>query len=197
MTDRFDDTSTTLLVEACLDHQLVGTMRVSFSLEPHEVLALPCEPYYPEVPKLKVEAQGIVVELSKAGIEPSVRNTSFRTTIYASLVRCGILCCEAVHASVVLVATRSQLRPFYEFMLGLRELAAPALYPPGDEPIVLLGGRFEDASIHRSRHNRFFETSHLEVGAARSAIAALLPGRLRCASLSQDGSSSRITSEPS
>ena len=177
MTDRFDDATTTLLVEASLDNQLVGTMRVSFSFPPHDVLALPCEPYYSEVPKLKAEAHGIVVELSKAGIEPSMRNTSFRTTIYASLVRCGILCCEAVRASVVLVATRAQLRPFYEFMLGLREVAAPALYPPGDEPIVLLGGRFEEAAIHRRRHNRFFETSRLEVAAARSAIAALLPGR--------------------
>ena len=60
-------------------------------------------------------------------------------------------------------------------MLGLKPVARPALYPPGLEPIALLGGSFADADRIRKRHNRFFAIADDEISEARKVLADLLP----------------------
>ena len=98
--------------------------------------------------------------------------------MYASVIRAGLICCLAVKVGTVLVATRSKLQPFYEYMLGLEPVARPALYPPGHEPIALLGGSFAEADHIRARHNRFFAIQDDEVRETRSVLIDLLPTSL-------------------
>jgi len=172
--DAFDNLPSTVLIAAVIDGSLVGTLRLSIALgitSPE----LPCEPYYSEVQQIKAASRGPAAEFSRGAISPTITNTSFRTTMYASVIRAGLICCLAVGVGTVLVATRQKLKPFYEYMLGLKPVARPALYPPGQEPIALLGGSFADADRIRKRHNRFFAIADDEISEARKVLADLLP----------------------
>ena len=172
--DAFDDLQTTVLIGAAIDGVLVGTLRLSLALgltSPE----LPCEPYYPEVQNIKATSRGPAAEFSRGAISPAITNTSFRTTMYASVIRAGVICCLAMNVGTVLVATRSKLQPFYQYMLGLEPIARPALYPPGREPIALLGGSFAEADNIRAKHNRFFAIGDDEVLDTRSVLVDLLP----------------------
>jgi hypothetical protein len=171
--DAFDDLQSTVLIGAAIDGTLVGTLRLSLALgltSPE----LPCEPYYPEVEKIKSDSRGPAAEFSRGAISPTITNTSFRTTMYASVIRAGLICCLAVNVGTVLVATRSKLQPFYEYMLGREPVARPALYPPGREPIALLGGSFAEADHIRAKHNRFFAIQDDKVRETRSVLIDLL-----------------------
>jgi hypothetical protein len=172
--DEFDDFPSTVLIGAAIDGRLVGTLRLSLALG-LAAPELPCEPHYPEVQEIKASSRGPAAEFSRGGIEPDIANTSFRTTMYASVIRAGLICCLARRVGTVLVATRPKLQPFYEYMLGLQPIARPALYPPGDEPVALLGGSFSEADSVRAKHNRFFDIGSDEVSETESALREIIP----------------------
>ena len=172
--DAFDDLSTAILIGAVIDGKVVGTLRLNLAVG-SPFPELPCELHYPEVEEIKAASIGPIAEFSRGGIEPEIDNTSFRTTMYASVIRAGLICCLAAHVGTVLVATRPKLQPFYEYMLGLKPIARPAFYPPGNEPVALLGGSFEEADRFRDRHNRFFAIGSDEVTETRSVLREMIP----------------------
>src|SRR5687767_8661537 len=78
--DRFDDEPTTLAVGIFEQGRCIGSMRLSFLEEAMSEGKVPCEEVYPEVARIKARSRGTIVELSRLGLEPSIRNRSYRTT---------------------------------------------------------------------------------------------------------------------
>ena len=52
---------------------------------------------------------------------------------------------EAADVAKILIATRPDGVGFYKYMLGFELIGEPALYPPGDVKIALLGGTMSKA----------------------------------------------------
>ena len=52
--------------------------------------SLPCAAHYPALLAIKRSATGSLMEVSRFSIEPDISNTSYRTTLYGSLVRASV-----------------------------------------------------------------------------------------------------------
>lgn len=170
--DTFDNLSTSLLIGAYDGEKLAGSMRLCFS-RPWDTLAtLPCGAYYPPLAALKAAARGSLMEVSRVAIDPAITNTSYRTTLYASLVRIGFIAAEAGGVSTILLATPEASERFYGKMLGFERIGEPALYPPGDFKITLLGGSMNQARLLQRTRNTFFRISPEEVSALRDVLTA-------------------------
>jgi N-acyl-L-homoserine lactone synthetase len=173
-TDRFDSLSTTVLFGAYDHGRLVGTMRLCFSHPWQSAATLPCASHYPALKGVKSQQTGGLVEISRMAIEPGVANTSYRTTLYAFLVRGAFTAAQAAGVSMILIATRPDWVKFYKYMLGFEIIGQPALYPPGDFKITLLGGSLQQAQRRQKLQNRFFKITDEEVVSMRQAIASAL-----------------------
>jgi N-acyl-L-homoserine lactone synthetase len=173
-TDRFDALSTTTLFGAYDHGRLVGAMRLCFSHPWQTVSTLPCASYYPALKDVKREQTGGLVEISRLSIEPGVSNTSYRTTLYAFLVRGAFTAAKAAGVSMILIATKPDWVKFYQYMLGFHPIGLPALYPPGDFKITLLGGSLDQAQSRQRMQNRFFKITDEEVASMKHAISAAL-----------------------
>jgi N-acyl-L-homoserine lactone synthetase len=137
--DRFDELPTTVLLGAYDQDRLVGSVRLCFSL-PQSLSTLPCADYYPALKDTHRSQSRGFVEVSRLSIEPDLNNVSYRTTLYAFLVRASLTAAMAAGVSMLLIATRPDWVKFYTYMLGFQQIGEPALYPPGDFKITLLGG---------------------------------------------------------
>jgi hypothetical protein len=173
-TDAHDALSSSVILAAYDHNTCAGALRVSFSMPWQPLETLPCAPYYSGVEHLKREAKGGLVEMSRLAIEPSLTNTSYRTTLYASLVRAGFLAAQAARVSMILVATKPEWVRFYEYMLGFKRIGEPAFYPPGNIPIALLAGSLELAQKRQRAQNAFFKVATDEIASMRAAIAPAL-----------------------
>jgi hypothetical protein len=107
---------------------------------------------------LRAAVGGTIVELSRLAIDPSVTNTSYKSTLYAALIRTCLLKPTEADVSLALIATRDKTLPFYLRVLGFEVIAAPRFYPPGDIPITLTALVWKDARKSVLR-NRFFTAS--------------------------------------
>ena len=58
--------------------------------------------------------------------------------------------------------------------IGFEQIGEPALYPPGDFKITLLGGSLEQARMRQRLQNRFFKITPDEIASMKSAITAAL-----------------------
>ena len=134
--DSNDGLETTAQIAAYDGEVCVGALRVSFSPPPAGGHALPCAAYYPEVADLLREPDRRFVEISRLAIDPEISNTSQKTTLYASLVRAGLMAAEAGHATDILIATKPEWVRFYKFMIGCTQIGKSAKYPPGDLEIT-------------------------------------------------------------
>lgn len=172
--DHHDDLASTVILAAYDADVCVGTLRVNFSQPWQPVATLPCASYYPDVTRLKHEMHGGLVEVSRLAIDPAITNTSYRTTLYASLVRASFMAAQAAEVAMILVATKSDWVRFYEYMLGFKQIGQPALYPPGDLAIALLGGSFDTAQRRQRAQNAFFKITVDEVASMRAAISTAL-----------------------
>lgn len=152
----------------------VGTVRANFSHPWQPVSTLACAPYFPALDDVKASASGALIEVGRMAIEPGISNTSYRTTLYAALVRAGYLTALASNASHVLVTTKSEWVGFYTKMLGFKPIGEPALYPPGDIPITLLVGTMTTAERMQKAQNAFFRIASDEVASMRKAIQRTL-----------------------
>ena len=170
--DRFDDLPTTLLMGAYDGDRLVASMRLCFSRPWDSLSTLPCAAYYPDLRPLKTQSRGALMEVSRVAIDPAITNTSYRTTLYASLVRLGLIAAEAADVSTILLATQATSEHFYRYMLGFERIGEPALYPPGDFKISLLGGAMSQARLRQKMQNSFFRITPEEVVRMRSALAS-------------------------
>lgn len=173
-TDRFDTLPTTVLLGAYDHDRLVGCVRLCFAQPHHPLSTLPCAPYYPALKDIHRQQAHGLVEISRLSIDPSVSNVSYRTTLYAFLVRASLTAALAAGVSMLLVATRPDWVRFYHYMLGFRQIGEPALYPPGDFKITLLGGSLEQARTRQRLQNRFFKITPEEVASMKGAILSAL-----------------------
>ena len=175
--DKNDALDSTVIFAAYQDNVCIGTLRVSFSHAGeahHDVPTLPCAPYYPEVADLKRAALGSLVEMSRLAIDPAFTSTSFRTTLFAALVRAGFLAAQAAEVSTILIATKPEFARFYQYMLGFKVVGQPAAYPPGDHRIVLLAGSFSQAELRQSAQNAFFKITPEEIASMKAALGGAL-----------------------
>jgi hypothetical protein len=181
ISDRHDGLASSALITAYDGAQCVGALRVCFSHRDDTHLTLPCAPYYPAVQELKRSSAGSLVEMSRLAIEPTISNTSYRTTLYASLVRAGFMAAQAAEVSMILIATRPEWVRFYNYMLGFKTIGEPAMYPPGDVPIALLAGTFAEAQKRQRAQNAFFKITADEIASMKRAIAPalMLPSSLQ------------------
>lgn len=176
-TDLFDDLPTTLVVGAYDEGRLIASMRLCFSRTWDSLATLPCAAHYPALAAVKRDSSGAFMEVSRVAIDPAITNTSYRTTLYASLVRLGLIAAEAGGVSMVLIATQASSEKFYRYMLGFGRIGEPALYPPGDFKITLLGGDMRQARLRQKAQNSFFRIGQDEIARMRLALAdhALIP----------------------
>ncbi|RUP08326.1 acyl-homoserine-lactone synthase [Hyphomicrobium sp.] len=173
-TDRFDSLATTVLLGAYDQGRLVGSVRLCFNHPWQTISSLPCGPYYPALKEIKSKVDGALVEVSRLSIEPGINNTSYRTTLYAFLVRAALTAAQAAEVSMLLIATRPEWVKFYKYMLGFQPIGEPAFYPPGDFKITLLGGSLKLAETRQKLQNRFFKITPDEVASMRVAIQPAL-----------------------
>jgi len=173
-TDRFDTLATTVLLGAYDQGRLVGSVRLCFNHPWETISSLPCGPYYPALKEIKSKVDGALVEVSRLSIEPAINNTSYRTTLYAFLVRAALTAAQAAEVSMLLIATRPEWVKFYKYMLGFKQIGEPAFYPPGDFKITLLGGSLKLAQTRQKLQNRFFKITPEEISSMRVAIQPAL-----------------------
>lgn len=172
--DRADRFASTAVVIAYDKGKCVGTVRICFSHPWLPVSTLPCAPYYPALKDIKRSAAGALVEVGRMAIDPDITNTSYRTTLYAALVRAGFIAAQAGGASYVLVTAKESGVAFYKAMLGFKVVGEPAHYPPGDIPITLLVGTIGDAQLKQRAQNAFFRITLDEIGSMRAALGPAL-----------------------
>ena len=177
-TDANDALNSTFVFGAYVDNVCIGTLRVSFSQAHQDQSSLPCAPYYPEVADLKCAALGPLVEMSRLAVDPAFTSTSFRTTLFAALVRAGFLAAQAADVSTILIATKPEFSRFYQYMLGFKVIGQPAAYPPGDHRIVLLAGSFSQAELRQSAQNAFFKITEEEIASMKAALGPALAPQL-------------------
>ncbi|MBA2126221.1 autoinducer synthase [Hyphomicrobium methylovorum] len=169
--DEFDDMPTTVLLGAYDQNRLVGCVRLCFSHPRQSLSTLPCASHYPALNDVKAQQPNGLVEVSRLSIEPGLNNVSYRTTLYAFLVRASLTAALAAGVSMLLIATRPDWVRFYTYMLGFKQIGDAALYPPGDFKITLLGGSLEQAQMRQKLQNRFFKISNEEIASMERAIA--------------------------
>ena len=171
--DKYDEMGSTLQLAVTDERGIVGTLRLCFSVGPGSTGTMPCAAVYPEVALIRQEVKGPIVELSRLAIDPSITNTSYKTTLYAALVRAGL---EALHASgarIVFLAARATSLNFYERILGFKVAAEPRFYPPGNIPITLttLDMRALNYALLR---NKFFKTTANNSGDLQQRIEEII-----------------------
>jgi N-acyl-L-homoserine lactone synthetase len=172
--DALDNAATTVPFGAYDAGRLVGAMRLCFSRPKDSLSTLPCAGYYPELKAVKQSARESLMEVSRFTIDTCIANTSYRTTLYANLVRTSLMAAEAARVSTILVATRPGWVRFYKYMLGFDMIGQPANYPPGDLKIVLLGGSLDLARKRQRMQNAFVRISPDEITGMRQALAPIL-----------------------
>jgi N-acyl-L-homoserine lactone synthetase len=175
--DRFDGLRSTFQIAAQAGLRNVGALRICF-WDPSVIGdALPCEDVYPEVAGIKARAKGAIVEVGRMTIDPDLGNCSFKTTVYAALVRSAVLMCLAANVETLLAGAQPKMKGFYQRILGFSVVGLPRLYPPGNQPILLLARSMGLTSPARSGLNPFFHIAAADVDAVRQAIAPLINWR--------------------
>ncbi len=149
------DTSPLTLQLAGYNHgSCVGALRVSFT-QLHGLSArLPCESHFCEIGDV---ASYKSVEISKLAVNPEITNLSFRTTLYATLVRAALIAAEAANCERIVISTKGDWVRFYEAMLGAKVIGTPAFYPPGNVPISMLQLPIGEARRRQKLQNGFFK----------------------------------------
>lgn len=174
-TDAYDELPTTLIAGLFRRGACIATLRLSFYVPGASEPVLPCEKVYPEVAALKAGADGIMVELSRLAIDPSITNTRYRARLYAAAIRAGVSACLAMDAKHLIVATQTKWRSFYEHVLDFKMAGPAQLYPPGDVPVVLLARALDDGLKRRIARNMFFKLDPDEL----ADLETRLPGLVR------------------
>ncbi|WP_158412876.1 N-acyl amino acid synthase FeeM domain-containing protein [Hyphomicrobium nitrativorans] len=174
LSDRFDALDTTVAVGAFHKGACIGALRLAFGgahALPH---SMPCEDAFPdEVRALIAQNCQRLVEFSRMAVEPTLSNRSFRTTLYASLVRAGVMLTIASRVDMAVVAVHKKVSPFYQAMCGFEVLGKSASYAEIDEPTEFLGLRAQALEARRKKRSGFFAFSPEEIAAAERALARL------------------------
>ncbi len=105
-------------------------------------------------------------------VEPALTNNSFRTTLYASLVRAGFILTYAADVDVALIAVHRKFSPFYQAMCGFKVIAKSDGYGGIPEPTHFLGRELGELDTRRRQRNAFFTFSPEEIERARHTLDA-------------------------
>lgn len=168
--DPYDDLASTCSLGAYQDGVCVGTFRLAFGEGRSDRDTMPCQAMFAEVGTLQAQGFDRLVEFGRMVVEPSLTNTSFRTTLYASLVRAGLIIAQAGGADYGLISVHPKLARFYELMCGFKSMARAESYPGINAPAVLLGRDFRILDQKRTRQNPFFRIASNEVTLARDQL---------------------------
>ena len=112
LSDRFDGLDTTVTIGAFHKGACIGALRLAFGGTHAPPLSMPCEDEFSnEVDALIAKGDRRLVEFSRMAVEPTLSNKSFRTTLYASLIRAGMILTTASHVDVALAAVHKNVSP--------------------------------------------------------------------------------------
>ena len=168
--DEYDELPSTTIIGAYQNDVCFGSFRLAFSNEAEGPCTMPCQSVFSLVDELHADGVDTLVEFGRMVIEPSITNTSFRATLYGSLVRAGLVVADAADTDYGLIACHPNMVGFYQMMCGFNELARADDYPGINAPTVLLGRDFATLNNRRSNRNRFFKITPHEVTSARSVL---------------------------
>jgi hypothetical protein len=173
--DEFDALPTAVLVMATAGDRLVGTIRVNIREDGAAEIGLPCEREFPaELDSVRAQS-GALAEFGRVAIAPDLRNRSFRTTLYGSLIRSATMVAHAAAVDYALVAVHANISLFYQRMCGFKRLAKARGYGIIAEPTHLLGAEFENLLKRSSGRNAFFHIKDGDARATRAALASTHP----------------------
>lgn len=171
--DRYDRFASTFAVGAFHKDDCIGSLRLALGGAGSPRKSMPCEEQFPdEVRALAAPKINRLIEFSRMAVEPSLTNTSFRTTLYASLVRAGFILSHAAQVDVALIAVHRKISPFYQAMCGFRILGKSESYAGIAEPTHFLGRELRALDDLRHKRNAFFGVSAEEIDRARQTLAA-------------------------
>lgn len=168
--DSYDDLDTTCTLAAYQGETCVGSFRLAFGEGRPGEQTMPCQSIFGEVGALEAKGFRRLVEFGRMVVEPALTNTSFRTTLYATLVRAGLIVAEAGKTDFGLISVHPNLAKFYELMCGFKMMARAETYPGINAPAVLLGRDFRVLDQKRTRQNPFFRFTPNEVTLARAQL---------------------------
>ena len=168
--DDYDDLETTCTLAAFNGDACVGTFRLTFGEGRSGGATMPCQSIFHDVGALQAEGFHRLVEFTRMAIEPELTNTSFRTTLYATLVRAGLIVAHAARADYGLISINPSQVRFYEMMCGFKAMARAQDYPGITAPVMLMGRDFRELDAKRTKQNPFFRFAVHEVSAARALL---------------------------
>lgn len=171
--DRYDGLASTFAVGAFHGGACAGTLRLALGGAGEAPHSMPCEEQFSsEILKLSALRPQRLIEFSRMAVEPLTINTSFKTTLYASLVRAGFLLTYAADVQIALIAVHKKTSPFYQAMCGFKVLGESASYAGIAEPTHFLGREVRALDERRQGRNAFFSFSQEEVDRARQIFAS-------------------------
>ena len=168
--DAYDDLATTCTLAAYQGATCVGSFRLTFGEGRSGNQSMPCQSIFTEVGALEAKGYSRLVEFGRMVVEPTLTNTSFRTTLYATLIRAGLIVAQAGKTDFGLISVHPNLAKFYELMCGFKSMARAETYPGINAPAVLLGRNFHALDEQRTRQNPFFRFTPNEVTTARAQL---------------------------
>lgn len=172
--DRYDRLPSTFAVGAFHNGAYIGSLRLAFGGAGYGTRSLPCEEHFSkELRTLNAAGRARMVEFSRMAVEPSLTNLSFRTMLYASLVRAGLIVSNAADMDIALIAVHRRISPFYQAMCGFKVIGKSETYSGIEEPTNFLQLRFSEIEKRRSRSNTFFSFTAKEIDSTRQTILAL------------------------
>lgn len=172
--DRYDGYDSTFAVGASHNGTCIGSLRLAFGGAGYAAKSMPCEELFSkEIHELNAAGGRRMVEFSRMAVDPSLTNRSFRTTLYASLIRAGLILSAAADVDTVLIAVHRNASAFYQAMCGFKIAGTSDAYLGIQEPTNFLSLEFSEIEARRRRVNTFFGYSAHEVHAARLVISAL------------------------
>lgn len=171
--DRYDQLASSFSIGAFHNGACIGSLRLAFGGDESPPLSMPCEgPFAHEIASLAASGHSRFIEFSRMAVEPTLTNNSFRTTLYASLVRAGFISSSAGNVDIALIAVHEKFSPFYQRMCGFEVLGASKSYAGILEPTHLLGREMHALNDRRRQRNAFFDFSEDEIESARAVLAA-------------------------
>jgi hypothetical protein len=170
--DDYDLLPSTFAIGAFHNGQCIGSLRLAVG-GAGALGSMPCEEQFPtEVGALVAGGSKRLVEFSRMAVEPALTNNSFRTTLYASLVRAGFILTYAADVDVALIAVHRKFSPFYQAMCGFKVIAKSDAYGGIPEPTHFLGRELGELDTRRRQRNAFFTFSPEEIERARHTLDA-------------------------
>ena len=168
--DRFDDLPSSRTIGAFHQGTCVASLRLAFGMAKSAEATMPSQELFPEVETLYGGSDCKIVEFTRMAVAPALTNLSFRTTLYATMVRTGMILANAGDAKIGIVAVKPKTAAFYKSMCGFKFVAGPRPYPFIDSDVVLLAREFVALDGARQSRSAFFQISDHEIAEARAIM---------------------------